>query len=65
MQEQAEANAIEEQEHTLTTGKSFTRAFRMMRSETARLKRKTMKSLRYRLLENEYAKARKAKKKRK
>jgi len=65
MQEQAEAQAIEEAEHTLTTGKPFTRAFRMMRSETARLKRKTMKSLRYRLLENEYAKARKAKKKKK
>lgn len=65
MQEQAEANPNEEQEHTLTTGKPITRAFRMMRSETARLRRRTMKRLRYSLLENEYAKARKAKKKRK
>lgn len=60
MQEQAEEIT---EEHTLTTGKPFTRAFRMMRSEAARMRRRTMKQLRYRLLENEYAKARRAKKK--
>jgi|TARA_A200000159_G_scaffold146234_2_gene152443 hypothetical protein len=61
--QEVESQAVEE--HDLTTGKPFTRAFRMMRSETARLRRRTMKQLRYTLLENEYAKARKAKKKNK